>query len=172
MAQLLSSARGVNILKEFRMLRISESNPCCFLFLCLWQTFLLFQKVYGIFPSSASISTIFCIVYFWHIYYHMVAFLFIDCNSFASPRKCQGATKMVKQRIWLNAHIYLTGRCIIEVCLQLSIFKRISFNPVFQRDMLTDVDKRRVFLQMLHFYNFSKMYGFLPILCYTLLRES
>jgi len=148
MAQLLSSASGVNILKEIRMLRISESNPCCFLFLYLWQTFLLFQKVYGIFLSSASISTI---LLYRILLAYLVAFLFIDRNSFAYPRKYQGATKMVKQRIWLNADIYLTGRCIIEVCLQLAIFQRISFNPLFQRDMLTDVHKRRIFLQMLHF---------------------
>src|ERR1051326_2964438 len=122
MAQLLSSASGVNILKEIRMLRISESNPCCFLFLCLWQTFLLFKK-YTAYFLLAQVYQQFCsIVYFWHICYHMVAFLFIDRNSFASPRKYQGATEMVKQRIWLNAHISLTGRCIIEVCLKLSIF--------------------------------------------------
>src|SRR5438132_14230636 len=35
------TANDVNILKEIKILRISESNTCCSLFLCLWQMFLL-----------------------------------------------------------------------------------------------------------------------------------
>src|SRR5437764_13565997 len=55
-----------------------------------------------------------CIVYFWHDCYHTVAFLFIEHHPFASLRKYQGATEMMKQHIWLNAHISLTDRWLIE----------------------------------------------------------
>src|SRR5947209_14219415 len=99
MAQILSPANDVNILKEIRMLRISEANPCRFLFLCLWQTFLLFKKYTAYCLLAQVYQQICCIVYFWHVCYHAVAFLFIERLSFASPRKYQGATEMVKRHI-------------------------------------------------------------------------